>query len=405
MGDPDAGHREPGADLLRQRVDLPAEVVAIAQRLEDAGFETWAVGGALRDLLLDEGGSDVDLATAAPPEVVQRLFRHTVPVGLAHGTVGVLDPDRRLHEVTTFRHDVATDGRHAIVQFGASLHDDLARRDFTINAIAYHPIRKEWADPFRGYADLRAGVVRAVGNPAERFREDYLRILRAIRFAARFDFEIEPVTWSAAVAAASGLSGLSAERVRDEWFKSLGSARSLPRLVRLWHEAGAARSWLPELHPDWPGADIAPAERDPVLLTAVAGSAPDVALRRLRASNAEIARAEAIVAGPAAPASQDPSPVRRWLARVGDAADDLLRVHRYLRGEDPPWAGVVSGIRARGEATTRAGLALTGSDLLELGLPAGPELGAMLDRLLGAVLDDPGLNTRERLLEMARSWR
>ena len=156
---------------------LPAEVVEIAATLERAGYETWAVGGALRDMLLGEGESDVDLATAAPPETVQSLFRHTVAVGISHGTVGVLDRHRRLHEVTTFRRDVETDGRHAVVSYGVSLQEDLARRDFTINAIAYHPIRHEWADPFGGREDLGRGVVRAVGVAVDRFREDYLRIL------------------------------------------------------------------------------------------------------------------------------------------------------------------------------------------------------------------------------------
>jgi hypothetical protein len=126
-----------------------------------------------------------------------------VAVGIKYGTVGVLDRQRTLHEVTTFRRDVATDGRHAVVQYGVSLEDDLARRDFTINAIAYHPLRREWRDPFRGKQDLDAGLVRAVGSPALRFAEDYLRILRALRFAARFDFAIDAETWTAALACSS----------------------------------------------------------------------------------------------------------------------------------------------------------------------------------------------------------
>jgi len=127
-----------------------------------------------------------------------------------------------LHEVTTFRRDVETDGRHAVVVYeGVTLEQDLARRDFTINAIAYHPFRHEWRDPFGGATDLEHRIIRAVGDPAARFREDYLRILRALRFAARFEFTIDPATWAAARAAAPGLAQLSAERVRDEWFKGL----------------------------------------------------------------------------------------------------------------------------------------------------------------------------------------
>ncbi|HEX5964090.1 MAG TPA: CCA tRNA nucleotidyltransferase, partial [Gemmatimonadales bacterium] len=195
---------------------IPEAILDIARKLEAAGFEAWCVGGNLRDALLEHPHSDYDIATSATPDQVQKLFPRTVEVGIKYGTVGVLDRTRALHEVTTFRRDVATDGRHAVVAYGASLEEDLARRDFTINAIAYHPLRGEWRDPFNGAGDLANRVVRAVGDPAQRFREDYLRVLRAIRFAARFGFTIDPPTWEAARAAAPGLRQLSAERVRDE---------------------------------------------------------------------------------------------------------------------------------------------------------------------------------------------
>jgi tRNA nucleotidyltransferase (CCA-adding enzyme) len=232
---------------------VPEEVLEIAAVLEQAGHEAWCVGGALRDALLGDPHSDFDLATSARPEEVQRLFRRTAAIGVAHGTVGVIDRTRVMHEVTTFRRDVQTDGRHAVVEYGASLEEDLARRDFTINASAYRPLNREWRDPHGGKRDLQAAVVRAVGDPAARFREDYLRILRAIRFAARFGFAIDPATWRAAREAAGGLGRLSAERVRDEWFKGLRTARELETLVRLWHESGAAATWLPELREMKPG--------------------------------------------------------------------------------------------------------------------------------------------------------
>jgi tRNA nucleotidyltransferase (CCA-adding enzyme) len=386
-------------------LELPPEVTDIARRLTEAGFEAWCVGGAIRDRLLGHAAEDVDLATTATPEQVQEVFPRTVAVGVKYGTVGVLDRKQVLHEVTTFRKDVATDGRHAVVEYGASLDEDLARRDFTINAIAYHPLRREWRDPFGGAADLERGLVRAVGDPATRFAEDYLRILRAARFAARFGFEIEPATWSAAIAAAPGLRGLSAERVRDEWYKGLLGTRSIARLVALWHGVGAAAVWLAELRATSSLAADAPAVRDPVVLTAALCRAAAAVLRRLRGSNAEIARARAIEAGPAEPPSSDPAAVRRWLAAVGDAAADLLLLARYRLESDPPWAAVVAGIAARGEATSRQQLALTGNDLAADGIPPGPELGRVLARLLEAVLDDPSLNTPDRLLQLARSWR
>ncbi|MGH7647256.1 MAG: CCA tRNA nucleotidyltransferase [Gemmatimonadaceae bacterium] len=199
----------------RPRLAPPATVIEIARVLTAAGYETWCVGGAVRDALLGEAHLDWDLATAAKPAEVRRLFRRTVPVGIEFGTVGVLDPVNVMHEVTTFRRDVKTDGRHAEVEFGVSLDDDLARRDFTINAIAYDPLGTELRDPFDGRKDLEAGVVRAVGDPEARMREDRLRALRAIRFAARFGFEIEPHTWRAVVASAPFTTRLSRERVKQ----------------------------------------------------------------------------------------------------------------------------------------------------------------------------------------------
>src|SRR5437588_3638266 len=166
------------------RLPIPDEVLKIAQTLEHAGFETWCVGGAIRDNLLGLENHDFDLTTSAPPEHVQKLFKRTVPVGIEHGTVAVLDATNQPHEVTTFRKDIKTDGRHAVVEFGQSLMDDLARRDFTINAIAYHPLKHDWRDPFEGHADLERKVIRSVGDPNWRFQEDYLRILRGLRFSA-----------------------------------------------------------------------------------------------------------------------------------------------------------------------------------------------------------------------------
>ena len=224
---------------------IPDEVLHIAETLEGAGFETWCVGGAIRDNLLGYEGKDFDLATAATPKEMQKLFRRTIPVGIEHGTLAILDRHNKPHEVTTFRKDVKTDGRHAEVEFGVSLDEDLARRDFTINAIAYHPLRQEWRDLFGGAEDMDAKVIRAVGDPAQRFREDYLRILRALRFAARFDFDIDADTWAAAISCVAGLQHLSAERVREEWFGGLEGSEVVAEFVALWTELGALEMWLP----------------------------------------------------------------------------------------------------------------------------------------------------------------
>ena len=390
-----------------ERLPIPDSVVELARRLDEAGHEVWCVGGAVRDALLGHGEGDYDLATSATPEQVQALFPRTVPVGIKFGTVGVFDRRRVLHEITTFRRDVETDGRHAVVAYGVSLDDDLARRDFTINAIAYHPLRYEWKDPFAGAADLDARVVRAVGSPGERFREDYLRVLRALRFAARLGFSIEAATWDAARRAASGLSGLSAERVREEWFKGLKSAASLERLVLLWQDSGAAGEWLPELvvreprSASWKAIDDS--GRDPILLTVLLCPAdPAAVLRRLRASNAEIDRAAAMAAGPSRPEHDDVRSVRRWLAATEPAANDLLELFHLTHGNRAPWSPVVAGIRERGEPLQRKDLAVTGADLMSAGVASGPALGEALERLLQAVLDDPTLNQRDVLLRLAR---
>jgi tRNA nucleotidyltransferase (CCA-adding enzyme) len=385
---------------------IPEEVLEIARTLEEAGYEAWCVGGALRDAILGHPHTDFDFATSATPAQVQALFRRTAPVGEKYGTVGVIDRRRVVHEVTTFRRDVATDGRHAVVAYGVSLEEDLSRRDFTINAIAYHPFRHEWRDPYGGRSDLGRGLLRAVGEPAERFREDYLRILRAVRFAARFGFAIEPATWAAAVAAAPGLGRLSAERVREEWFKGLRTATSVSRLVELWVRVGAAERWIPELLAIpaelLARAATVPLEaRDPVLLTALLTVHAAAVLRRLRASNAEIERAALLARGPAEPAGSTAADVRRWLSGVGRGADDLLELYALREGHEAPWSATVRGIRECGEPLARGDLAVSGTDLQALGA-TGPRVGELLAALLDRVLEDPALNQRDRLLVLAR---
>jgi len=388
------------------RLPIPDAVLRIATRLEGAGYETWCVGGAIRDNLLGVENHDFDLTTAAPPAEVRRLFKRTVPVGIEHGTVAVLDQQNRQHEVTTFRKDIKTDGRHAVVEFGVSLMDDLARRDFTINAIAYHPIRHEWRDPFHGADDLEHKLIRSVGDANWRFQEDYLRILRALRFSARFDFRIQPRTLEAAKANVQGLAQLSAERVRDEWFKGIATAKRVSKLLALWIDIGAARIWLPEI----PGSgkretgNVDKLRRDPVLLTAYLASDPASLLTRLRSSNKDIERARAI--GEWRDKYPDPRhlpEVRKWLSQVGEYADDLLALLPGLAVSRFPFPvsrlpKVVAAIRAAKDPLTVKDLAVKGDDLLAAGVRPGPQVGETLERLLAEVLEDPSRNTRDYLL-------
>src|SRR6058998_1802506 len=370
------------------RLPIPDEVLRIAKKLEDSGYETWCVGGAIRDALLglenpsfDPLKSEFDLTTAAPPDVVRQLFKRTVPVGIEHGTVGVLDKDNRLHEVTTFRKDIRTDGRHAVVEFGVSLMDDLARRDFTINAIAYHPVQHAWRDPFKGADDLEHKLIRSVGDPNWRFQEDYLRILRALRFSARFEFRIHARTLEAAKANIQGLAQLSAERVRDEWFKGLKTAARPSKLVALWWDVGAIRIWLPEMRDAGSGMrdalkHVDKLPRDPVLITAFLAKDPASLLTRLKCSTRDIERGRAIgLWRDKYPDPKDPVAVRRWLAAVGPYADDLLALlptpRSLLHG--------VERIRAAGEPLTLKDLAVKGDDLIAAGVRPGPDVGETLE--------------------------
>lgn len=429
-------------------------MAAIAKRLQDAGYETWAVGGAVRDALAGGHPLDWDLATAARPGDVQRLFRRTVPVGVAHGTVGVLGKDRRLYEVTTFRRDVETDGRHARVVFADRVDDDLQRRDFTINAVAWHPLTRELRDPHGGVPDLRAGLLRTVGDPAERFREDRLRVLRALRFAGRFGLRIGDGTWRAAQDAAPQLVHLSAERVREELLKTLRQVHPPSVSLRLYAECGALAHLYPELQacvgaPDAGGGDVwthllatvdaVPPHRTELRMAALLHDAgkpltrvvdadgraawPEHAaagaavahrlLRRLKFSNAETDRAVHLVAQHADfPAPDAPPPqLRRWLRRIGPAyVRDLFRLRiadLRARGADDPRLADVHRLwtRARRELETAAplgigDLAIGGAELRALGIPPGPLYGEILRDLLERVTDEPALNDRETLMGM-----
>ena len=225
----------------------PRAVREIVRRLEEAGHETWAVGGAVRDSVLGLPAGDWDLASRARPNEVRRLFRRTVPIGIEHGTVGVLARDGVLYEVTTFRRDIETYGRHATVEFADTIEEDLSRRDFTCNALAWHPLTGELRDPYLGLEDLRSGRLRTVGEPAERFAEDYLRVLRALRFAGHFELTIHPDTWSALVEATPELPRLSAERIREELWKIFTKTPRASRALSLYAASSALAILYPEL--------------------------------------------------------------------------------------------------------------------------------------------------------------
>ncbi|MBT8462426.1 MAG: hypothetical protein KJO44_07850 [Gemmatimonadetes bacterium] len=409
----------------------PEALLEIAGRLESAGCQAWAVGGAIRDAIHGLPRADWDLATDARPEEVRQLFPRTVPLGLEHGTVGVLGEDDAMYEVTTFRLDVETDGRHAVVEFATQIEDDLARRDFTINAIAWRPATDDLQDPYCGIEDLRAGILRAVGDPATRFAEDYLRVLRAFRFAGAYDLEIEPETLSALRVAAIHLDRLSAERVREELLKVL--AAPIPsRSLRMYADHGTLMGWYAEIAgaasgPGWDDAldaiDVLAPHRKflrvvRLLLCGGAGeeasASAEALLRRLKFSNLDIRRGTHLVHHyqPLVHPADGSATLREWLHTVGpEHSRDLFRLHfaaaRASRSEDGQRALVYTWRRVHeelvGNAPVSVGqLSIDGSDLLALGLPRGPLIGLMLDELLAQVIESPERNDRETLLEAAR---
>lgn len=436
----------------------PRAVRRITRRLEDAGFSTWAVGGAVRDQVAGRAAGDWDLATRATPDDVMRIFRRTVPVGVEHGTVGVLEGGR-MYEVTTFRRDVETFGRHAVVAFADTVDEDLARRDFTINALAWHPLTGDLLDPFGGRKDLEEGVLRTVGTPADRFAEDYLRVLRALRFAGQFDLEVEAETWAALREAAAHLAGISAERVREELVKVLTQVPAASRCLALYRDAGVLEVLYPELVPL---AGEPPAEDGPDLWTATLGAvdaarphrlrirlaalmhaigmppartrdlrggwrytghevlggrkAEDI-MRRLKSSNADTERVSRLVRHQSDlfPPDAPDAGVRRWLRQIGtDLVRDLFRLRfalwrgRHRAAEGAPEDLLERCAKARRVLRSRpalapSDLAIGGGDLKALGLPPGPRFGEILGELLERVTDEPALNSREALLDLVRA--
>ena len=412
-------------------------------KLKESGFDTWVVGGVIRDAILAQPIEDWDLATLARPNQIREVFPRTVPIGLEHGTVGVLGRDGTLYEVTTFRKDVENLGRHAVVEFSENIEEDLARRDFTLNSMAWNPDTGDILDHFEGRRHIAQGILKTVGLATERFSEDYLRVLRALRFAGQFDLEIEVETWDALLSAVPQLHRLSSERIQEEIVKVLSKAKSPSKTLNYYAVSGVITKLYPEfcnakgsfdpqnfsfsrsvLFCDW----IAPSRpllRLALLLTSVGPDEKtdaDMAkclvenlMKRLRFSNMDTKRTARLVwsflLDPPAANGQD---CRIWLSRVGpDLFNDicrmwiaaarvkqrdgvnevqntlyLIRFIRKLLNDKPP--------------LTLRELAVNGNDLQKLGVPPGPSIGRILEELLVAVLKSPELNTHAGLMEIVK---
>jgi tRNA nucleotidyltransferase (CCA-adding enzyme) len=439
---------------------IPDEVRAICKQLKARGHEAYVVGGCVRDLLLGKEAADWDVTTDARPEEVQKIFPRVIPTGIQHGTVTVLVHGKPF-EVTTFRGEGAySDGRRPDkVEFVRDITHDLARRDFTVNAIALDPDDGRIIDPFEGRKDIERRVIRAVGKPLERFREDGLRVLRAARFTATLEFDLDPDTERAIAPSLDVFKKVSQERVRDEWLKAM-KAKKPSRAFDLMRTTGILGVTCPEMlegvgmeQNKWHGYDVwrhgmaclDGCPGDPVLRIAamlhdvgkprtrafsdktkdwtfydhdrIGAEMADPICQRLRFSNDERERIVHLVRNHLFHYTSEwnDATVRRFVKRVGkDRLEDLYALNEAdLRAkglDEPPdlsalesLKGHVARVLEAGAALSVKDLAIGGRDLIvELGLAPGPLLGRILATLLEEVIADPAKNTRETLLALAK---
>jgi tRNA nucleotidyltransferase (CCA-adding enzyme) len=420
------------------RAVFPEPILAVLRRLGEAGHRSFLVGGAVRDLLLHRArtAADFDVATPATPQQVMALFPRVIPTGVAHGTVTVLVADEKV-EVTTFRGEGAyLDGRRPeSVTFHTDLEDDLGRRDFTMNAMAFDPLAGDFRDPFGGREDMRLRRIRAVGLPEARFGEDGLRPMRAVRFAAQLGYDVEPSTRAAIPEALDVVRKVAVERIAAE-LEKLVTAPHADRGVALLRATGLLSIALPPVAALPPAglrhaeavlrlAPPEPALRFAALLHALAPEQAEALLvslryaRRLSDEVAALLRAHACLsartAGELPTAAAD---VRRWLARVGPARAEAqlalasaearaLPAPRKTRAvlETRQFEAAVRATLAERPPLTAQELAVDGRAVVALlGGRPGPHVGEALRHLLDRVLEDPGLNTPEALADVLRRW-
>ena len=390
---------------------IPAGCRAVMERLASFGYPAYLVGGCVRDLCRGVAPNDYDLTTPATPDEMKRVFDgfRVIQTGIAHGTLTVLS-DGRPYEITTYRVDGSySDGRHPDgVSFTSSLEEDLLRRDFTVNAMAYAP-DAGLIDLFGGQADLAARLIRAVGDPDRRFTEDSLRILRALRFASTLGFSIEEKTARALLRLAPTVRRVSPERIREELFKLLSGSASETVLIAYRDALFAAVPFLAKIGDEWTRAARAAAKlsSDPTLsLAALArslGEGETAALfRALRTDRKSERRAAAAVAAYRAGLPSDCAAAGLFLVDFGDAAYDAVSLAEAYG--DPAAAAAkdaLDAFRATGRPTTLSALAVRGDDLLSVGIPSGPVRGEILARLLRLAATGTVENEREALLSRA----
>lgn len=436
------------------KIQLPDKVQTIIETLTAAGYEAYAVGGCIRDRVLGRTPNDWDITTSARPEETKALFPRTIDTGIKHGTVTVM-LDKEGFEVTTYRIDgVYEDGRHPKeVTFTACLEEDLKRRDFTINAMAYND-QAGLVDVFGGIEDIKAGMIRCVGDAKERFTEDALRMLRAVRFSAQLGYQIEEGTKEAIRQMAPSLKRISAERIQAELVKLVTSAH--PDYLRTAYETGITEQILPEFDLCMETPQNNPHHCYSVgehILHAMLAVEPDKALRlgmlfhdigkpqtltvdaqgithnkghaevgermtrqilrRLKFDNDTILVVTKIVRYHDQKVGDSPGGVRRAVNRMGEdifrmlfavKRADIAAQSDYLRKEKLEKLAYIQElyeeICRKRECVSLKDLAVTGKDLIGLGMTPGREIGELLSELLEIVLEEPERNTREELLRI-----
>lgn len=436
-------------------ITLPQDVASIIHRLEEAGYEAYAVGGCVRDSILCREPSDWDITTSALPHQVKEIFSHTIDTGLQHGTVTVL-MHHIGYEVTTYRVDGEyEDSRHPKeVTFTRDLVEDLKRRDFTINAMAYNE-RAGIVDIFGGMADLENKVIRAVGDPKERFTEDALRMMRAVRFAAQLGYRIEDKTKAAIKEMAATLRKISAERIQVELVKLVTSDH--PEHMRLLFETGITEIIMPRFDRIMETPQNNPHHCYSVgehTIKAMEQTRPDKVLRltmlfhdmgkpdrfttdengidhfhghaavseeiavktlkQLKFDNDTLFKVRKLTYWHDYKIHPEKKAVRRALNKIGEElfllllevkTADTLAQSMYKREEKLTEIAqireIYEQIKEEGECFCLKDLAVTGQDLISLGMKPGPQLGEMLGKLLEIVLEDPAKNTKENLLSIA----
>ncbi len=400
-------------------VCIPPAAEEIIEKLNRNGFEAYVVGGCVRDSLMGRRPEDWDITTSARPAQVKAIFGRTVDTGIRHGTVTIMR-GRTGYEVTTYRIDGEyEDGRHpSSVEFTSDLREDLRRRDFTINAMAYNR-RDGLVDIFGGLRDIELRRIRCVGDAGERFTEDALRILRALRFSAQLDFEIEPETEAAMKALAPNLVHVSRERIASELTKLLLSDH--PDRVGRVFTAGAGRfvsETFAKISPEKIRVEnMLPAEKGirwaAFLRHESSGDAVRI-LEELKMDNDTINRVRVLVEYWDKPVGKTQEEIRRTMSRIPPGLyDSLLELKRAAAesGEGEETSEELEyireqtrQIRERGDCVGLKTLAVTGADLIGMGMKPGRELGRMLERLLDLVIVSPERNTADGLLAEAKRY-